>query len=133
MLGENTPSIYCECPGGKCEGSRRGSFSEDAEQVAGDTGKVDAGGQEDLIGGLSAAVEVCAVCSGTEGIKVCGGCKTTRYCSKSCQKKHREHHAPYCAAIADLVKLELDKVYKKKNVRQRQDDLKLRRKIMKLL
>ena len=64
---------------------------------------------------------------------VCGGCKSTRYCSKECQKSHLPHHAAYCShipALADIVK---SKLYREKTVHQRQGDLKLRRKILNLV
>ena len=52
---------------------------------------------------------------------------------RKCQKAHKEHHSAYCGHIAELEKLEKCKVYGNKTVHQRQDDLRLRRKIMKLL
>ena len=36
----------------------------------------------------------CCVCASTENIRVCGGCKATMYCSRKCQVKQRDHHAP---------------------------------------
>lgn len=29
----------------------------------------------------------------------CGKCRLVRYCSKECQKRHRQHHKPICAYI----------------------------------
>ena len=75
----------------------------------------------------------CCVCASTENIRVCGGCKATMYCSRKCQISHRDYHAPWCAAITSLEKLELDKIYGKKKVQQNMGDEKLRRKIMKLV
>ena len=34
----------------------------------------------------------------------CGACKTSRYCSKGCQVKHRTVHKPVCMAIQELEK-----------------------------
>ena len=34
----------------------------------------------------------------------CGACKTSRYCSKGCQIKHRTVHKPICMAIQELEK-----------------------------
>ena len=79
------------------------------------------------------SIEVCCVCSSEENVKRCGGCKAITYCSVKCQKAHRSYHAPYCAAISDLEKLELDKIYGDKDVRQKQLGVKLRRKMMKLV
>ena len=82
------------------------------------------------------SIETCCVCDKTEiteDIRVCGGCKATRYCSKECQKDHRSYHAAYCSHIVDLEKLVKQKIYGDKNVHQRQEDQKLRRKIMKLV
>ena len=82
------------------------------------------------------SIETCCVCEKTEiteDIRVCGGCKATRYCSKECQKDHRSYHAAYCSHIVDLEKLVKQKIYGDKNVHQRQEDQKLRRKIMKLV
>ena len=75
----------------------------------------------------------CCVCAKTENVRRCSGCHATHYCSKKCQKAHKEHHAVYCSHIAELEKMERCKLYGKKTVHQRQDDLKLRRKIMKLV
>ena len=78
-------------------------------------------------------VGTCCVCAGTENVMVCGGCKSTRYCSKACQKVHRPHHAVYCAHIKELAAIEKSKLYGKETVHQRQDDFKLRRKILNLV
>ncbi len=74
----------------------------------------------------------CCVCSSTEDVKRCGGCKATIYCSKECQMAHHSYHAPYCCAISGLEKLELDKIYGDKSVQQKQLDGKVRRKMMEL-
>ena len=82
------------------------------------------------------SIEACCVCLKTEitdDVLVCGCCKATRYCSKECQKSHRPYHKAYCSHIADLEKLVKDKVYGEKTVHQKQEDQKLRRKIMKLI
>ena len=76
---------------------------------------------------------VCAKTEITEDILVCGGCKATRYCSKECQKSHRSYHATYCSHIADLEQLVKQKMYGEKTVHQKQEDQKLRRRIMKLI
>ena len=34
----------------------------------------------------------------------CGACKTSRYCSKECQAKHRIVHKTVCMAIQELEK-----------------------------
>ena len=82
----------------------------------------------------TSTVETCCVCAGTENVMVCGGCKATRYCSKECQRRHHSHHAVYCSNISALEDIEKAKLWHGKNtVHQRQDDLKLRRKILKLV
>ena len=81
-------------------------------------------------------IEACCVCAKTEiteDVRVCGGCKATRYCSKECQKSHRQYHAVYCSHIAELEKLEKLKIYGQKTVHQKQGDFKLRRRIMRLV
>ena len=55
----------------------------------------------------------CCVCGTTEEVKRCSKCKLVLYCSKACQKSpHHEHHSQYCGIIADLLKSEVEKVYK---------------------
>ena len=80
-----------------------------------------------------AKVAACCVCAKTENVMRCSGCHATHYCSKECQKVHKEHHLVYCSHITELEKIERCKLYGNKTVHQRQDDLKLRRKIMKLV
>lgn len=75
----------------------------------------------------------CCVCAKTENVLRCSGCHSTHYCSKECQRSHKEHHAAYCSHIAELEKVERTKLFGKRTVHQRQDDLKLRRRIMKLV
>jgi hypothetical protein len=81
----------------------------------------------------SNGVVKCCVCTKTENVLRWSGCHATHYCSKECQIAHKEHHAVYCSHIVELEKIEKCKMYGKKTVHQRQDDLKLRRKIMKLV
>ena len=45
----------------------------------------------------------CVVCGSVESLKFCSGCKTTHYCSKSCQVSHWSYHSVYCRAVSDLV------------------------------
>ena len=66
-------------------------------------------------------------------MKACGNCKATRYCSKKCQKSHRDYHAVYCSAIADLEKVQKEKLYGDFTVRQKKDDVKTSRRLMKLV
>ena len=79
------------------------------------------------------SVDCCCVCGSTEDVKACGNCKATRYCSKKCQKSHRDYHEVYCLAIADLEKVQKEKLYGDFTVRQKRDDVKTRRKLMKLV
>ena len=51
----------------------------------------------------------CCVQCGKQGtdhapLNRCGACKTSRYCSKGCQVKHRTVHKPVCMAIQELEK-----------------------------
>ena len=62
--------------------------------------------------------EVCCVCGSEENVRKCSGCHATKYCSKRCQKSHHSHHAVYCSAINQLEKVEKDKVYGTKSVRE---------------
>ena len=75
----------------------------------------------------------CVVCGVVDGLKSCGGCMSTHYCSEACQKSHWSHHAVYCRAVCDLEKLERQKRYKGKSVRLVQVDDKVRRKVLKLV
>ena len=75
----------------------------------------------------------CCVCGSTKEVKRCGGCSLTSYCSKECQVSHRPHHQVYCHAISSLMKIERDKIYKDKSVRQKQVDYKMSRKLAKLV
>ena len=77
--------------------------------------------------------DVCCVCGVDEDVKRCGKCKLTRYCSKSCQKQHHDHHEKWCSVIADLAKVEMDKLYRNLTVRQEQVDNKTRTKMLKLV
>ncbi len=97
----------------------------------------------DKVGGESASIQTpsiveqkkpsCCVCGKEEGLKCCENCKSTRYCSKECQKAHWSYHEVYCKAISDLVEVEKDKVYQGKSVRQVQINEKTRRKLVKLV
>ena len=78
-------------------------------------------------------VEACCVCGSTTEVKRCGKCKLVSYCSKTCQKSHIEHHSKYCGAIADLLKLEIENMYKNHTVRQEQIDVKLKKRMVKLV
>ena len=78
-------------------------------------------------------LERCCVCNSEEGVKRCGGCKSTVYCSKKCQKSHRDYHAVYCSAINDLRELEINKLYRDFSVRQQQVDVKTQTKLVKLV
>ena len=74
----------------------------------------------------------CVVCASTENVRRCSTCKATSYCSKKCQKDHREYHSVYCSAIADLYKIEREK-YGNHTVRQGQVDFKMKKQMMKLV
>ena len=75
----------------------------------------------------------CVVCGGVDDLKFCGGCKSTHYCSKSCQLSHWSYHSIYCHAVTDLERLEKSKRYKNKSVRQSQVDDRTRLKVLKLV
>ena len=75
----------------------------------------------------------CVVCGGVDGLKYCSGCKTTHYCSKTCQLAHWSYHAIYCHAVSDLERLEKSKRYGNQTVRQAQVDDGTRRKVLKLV
>ena len=75
----------------------------------------------------------CVVCGSEKDLKCCSNCLTTKYCSKACQTSHWKHHSVWCSAISDLEKLEKEKKYKGKTVRQCQVDDKLRRRVLKLV
>ena len=63
----------------------------------------------------------------------CGKCKSGKYCSKLCQKKHFPDHSKYCSAISDLEKLELHKLYRDSSVREEQVDGKTQTKLLNLI
>ena len=76
---------------------------------------------------------ICCVCGSIENIRVCGGCKSARYCSKTCQKRHYESHSVWCHAIEQLVEVEKDKIYSGKSVRGKQIDYKTTSKMARLV
>ena len=75
----------------------------------------------------------CCVCKSTVDVKRCGKCKLTSYCSKTCQLQHLPYHAQYCSMIAELQKIEIQKLYKDFSVRQVQVDFKTKKKMLKLV
>ena len=77
--------------------------------------------------------KACCVCKTKKNLRRCSGCKSTWYCSRACQKSHREYHGVYCSAISDLCKLETDKLFREFTVRQRQVDTKTQAKLVKLV
>ena len=77
--------------------------------------------------------ERCCVCGSTENVRRCGKCKSTSYCSKTCQEVHFPHHSVYCSMIVDVQKVETEKLYQGYSVRQKLVDYKLQRKIVKLV
>ena len=89
--------------------------------------------QEVSVGGSPEKPISCVVCGGVDGLKYCSGCKTTHYCSKTCQLAHWSYHAVYCHAVSDLERLEKSKRYGNQTVRQAQVDDGTRRKILKLV
>ena len=78
-------------------------------------------------------VEECCVCSSAENVRRCSGCHATSYCSRKCQKSHHAYHAPYCSAINQLEKFEINKLYRGFSVRQQQLDAKTQTKLVKLV
>ena len=76
---------------------------------------------------------ICVVCGSDVMVKRCGHCKSTKYCSKKCQKEHFLEHTKYCSAITSLEKLELEKLYKNYSVREGQMDVKSKNKFLKLV
>ena len=79
------------------------------------------------------AAKKCCVCETTENVKRCSKCKSTYYCSTECQKSHLEYHSDYCSMIVELKKVELDKLYGDYTVRQKTEDVKTRKKLIKLV
>ena len=77
--------------------------------------------------------EECCVCSSTVNVRRCSECHATSYCSRKCQKSHHAYHAPYCSAISQLEKFEIDKLYRGFSVRQQQLDAKTQTKLVKLV
>ena len=93
----------------------------------------------DVDGDISAEEEettpgdVCCVCGSTEEVRRCGKCKLVSYCSKVCQVSHLAHHKKYCGVIADVQKLETDKLYRDFTVSKRRLDGKALKKLVKLV
>ena len=77
--------------------------------------------------------EVCCVCGETENVRRCGRCKSTAYCSKECQISHFYIHTPWCSTIESLEKLEKEKRYEGRTVRQGHVDWKTQSKMLKLV
>ena len=75
----------------------------------------------------------CVVCGETGDVKRCGKCKLISYCSKECQRLDIDHHEVYCSAISSLQKIETDKLYGDRTVRQKHLDWKTQRKLVKLV
>ena len=73
------------------------------------------------------------MCGETEAVKRCSRCKSTIYCSKECQWSHFGHHEKWCKTIASLQKIETEKIYKDKTVRQCQLDWKTQSKMIRLV
>jgi hypothetical protein len=48
------------------------------------------------------AMQCCKVCSATTGLSACSGCKLMIYCSKACQRIHREDHRVACRGYVEL-------------------------------
>ena len=64
----------------------------------------------------------------------CNACNSSVfYCSEACQLVDWPSHAVLCNSICQLEKLEKDKLYGEKSVRQCQIDDKTRRKVVKLV
>ena len=78
-------------------------------------------------------IEICCVCQKSGVMLRCGVCKSGKYCSKQCQKKHYPDHSKFCSAISQLKTLELQKLYNDSSVREEQMDVKTRRKFIKLI
>ena len=78
-------------------------------------------------------VEKCCVCSSVENVRRCSGCHATSYCSRKCLKSHHAYHTPYCSAINQLEKFQIQKLYRGFSVRQQQVDVKTQTKLVKLV
>ena len=123
----DSPEIFCECSLGKEEVVAEAEVKEEEEAKAAEHDEAQS--QTETPGNE----ERCCVCGSEANIQVCSGCKATKYCSKKCQKSHHGHHSVYCNAIRDLEKLEKDKIYKDKSVREKQLDFWKQAKIVKLV
>ncbi len=123
----NSPEIHCECSMVRKEAAEE-EVAEEARKEAVEVKKIES--QE---GNNPGNNWKCCVCSSEDDVRVCSGCKSTKYCSKECQKAHHNHHSTYCDAISDLEKLEKQKIYGDKSVREQQLDFWKHAKIVKLV
>ena len=73
------------------------------------------------------------MCGESDGVKRCSQCKATLYCSKQCQREHFAHHKQWCATVSSLQKLETNKIYGNKTVRQGHLDWKTQKKMIRLV
>ena len=74
----------------------------------------------------------CCVCGTKKRGKKCSQCKMVLYCSVKCQKEHFRYHNKYCKAIAELQKLESEKMYRNFSVREDSVDRKLQSRLVRL-
>ena len=93
----------------------------------------DLNGDESACRETTPAMDECVVCGETVDVKRCGRCKLISYCSKDCQRLDSDNHQIYCNAIVDLQKIEKEKLYRDKTVRQKHLDWKTQRKLVKLV
>ena len=61
---------------------------------------------KDVMFGRQCAYVGCAAVGNAKLIKLCKGCRITRYCSKKCQKRDWKHtHKPKCQAVSRLYEM----------------------------